>query len=182
MLNIKISNDKICIRSFLSADISSILELYDSAGGSRYATGLEHPVTICEIEKNFNQYLQCVDEFFVGIFDVSGNIGLVGLIRGIMKQSNENIVWIKILMIAPKYQNRGFGKLSIQKISDYFKETYKTKYILISVAEKNRIGYDFWRKIGFEDHEILNDKEIFQGDKQKVYILKKCLFNESILI
>jgi ribosomal protein S18 acetylase RimI-like enzyme len=61
--------------------------------------------------------------------------------------------------IEEKYQNRGIGKLLLEKLEQYFKETGADMVFLL-VDSLNFIGNNAWKKYGFEDYQLKMKKKI----------------------
>lgn len=59
--------------------------------------------------------------------------------------------WIDRILIDGEQQNNGFGKAAMKKLIDIVAETYKVDTIYLSIVEENKVAYNLYTSIGFED-------------------------------
>ena len=64
--------------------------------------------------------------------------------------NSENHLWIDRFLIDYPYQNKGYGKKTLNQLIKYLKEKYsKSKYFCLSVSEKNEIAINLYKEFGF---------------------------------
>lgn len=68
-----------------------------------------------------------------------------------------DLVWLRMLCIAPELQNKSIGSEALGKIISVSSSLQKPLYLNVFVC--NRVAYDWYRRIGFV--EIENDGKIF---------------------
>ena len=70
--------------------------------------------------------------------------------------------WLWRFMIDEKQQGKGYGRLALQEIIEYFKK-HGANHIKLSTKESNTIAISLYRKFGFKENGEMNDEEtIFQ--------------------
>jgi len=77
----------------------------------------------------------------------------------------ENEIYLSSFTIFDEYQNKGFGKIFMEKILDLIKTKYKEEFIKLSVGYSNKIAINMYKKFGF--------KEADQNNKYEFYMIKE---------
>ncbi len=75
-------------------------------------------------------------------------IGLIEKPRPFLKL--EKIGRISNACVDFDYRRKGVGKALLNKLFEWFRSN-GVEYITLSVDVRNRDGYSFWRKMGFDD-------------------------------
>lgn len=68
---------------------------------------------------------------------------------GLYKGSEPYEYWIDRFLIDKKYQHKGLGKKSFEKLISKIKDEDNPKTIYLSVYEENEIAINLYKKLGF---------------------------------
>jgi ribosomal protein S18 acetylase RimI-like enzyme len=77
----------------------------------------------------------------------------------------ENEIYLSSFTIFDEYQNKGFGKIFMERILDFIKTKYKEEFIKLSVGYTNKIAINMYKKFGFKEAE--------QNNKYEFYMIKE---------
>jgi len=166
MLNICIKDEFLYIKSIDKTSIGQIYSIYRNADHFKYATGIYYPIGYTQFSDNLYQFIKRENVFFLDINMYSGEI--IGMIKGMMVEK-DNLVWINSLVIDIPYQSKGFGKMSVNLLENYFTQKYHLKRIYLSVSKNNVSGINFWLKCGFKECSNLPEMETVRlGENVKI--------------
>lgn len=89
--------------------------------------------------------------------------------------SGKTVFWIKVLLIDPRYQSKGYGTEAVNRLISYAKMKNKAPLsCFVSVSSDNRDGKAFWEKMGFYvDNEL--DKLLHREGNSGISIYKKLI-------
>lgn len=74
--------------------------------------------------------------------------------------NSENYLWIDRFLIDYRYQNKGYGKKALNLLIKYLKEYYSSsKYICLSVNEKNEVAINLYKEFGFSFTGLLDGND-----------------------
>lgn len=169
-LNIK--GERVELLDVKSSQLPLILKWYNQVNEYGYATGFDVPVTLQEISKRYNQFLQNPDVFFACIYKVGTN-EIIGTVKGILKLGKENAAWINSIFILEKFQKNGFGKDSIFLIFQKIKKEKAVKDVYLSVVRDNCRGVAFWNKMGFLQWGKTTRKVLQDGNITEIIIMRR---------
>ncbi len=149
-------------------DIEAIKRWYCMTDILGYATGAKDFSEIAEIIQSpgrSNSLILIIHER-----NSSHPIGFT--YANINKIANRTILWIRILLIDPCFQNKGFGTAAINKLLSYVKLRYKSITCVVTVSDNNDKGLYFWEKAGFSNAQELEELLHREGTSG-VSIMKK---------
>jgi len=110
-----------------------------------------------------NNYVVKVDKYDDEKFHFYVDNIKVGYIYILSYEENE--IYLSSFTIFDEYQNKGFGKIFMEKILDLIKTKYKEEFIKLSVGYSNKIAINMYKKFGF--------KEADQNNKYEFYMIKE---------
>lgn len=74
--------------------------------------------------------------------------------------NSENYLWIDRFLIDYRYQNKGYGRKTLNLLIKYLKDHYSvSKCICLSVSEKNEISIKLYKELGFSFTCILDGND-----------------------
>lgn len=149
MVEMKVAGDAVSIGPVERYGLDTVVELYNSSEGYKYATGISFPVTPEDIDLKLDRLETSKNEFFSGIYVTGSGNGtprLIGVISGIL---HENTLWIKLIAILPQFRYKGIGRAAVNLVLDYCKNIYNISDVLLSVIKLNESGMRFWLGLGF---------------------------------
>lgn len=74
--------------------------------------------------------------------------------------NSENYLWIDRFLIDYRYQTKGYGRKTLNLLIKYLKDYYSvSKYICLSVSEKNEIAIKLYKELGFSFTGILDGND-----------------------
>ena len=100
------------------------------------------------------------DKFHFYVDDIK-----VGYIYIVLYEENE--IYLSSFTIFDEYQNKGFGKIFMRKILDFFKTKYKEEFIKLSVGYTNKIAINMYKNFGFKEADQNNKYEFFMIKENK---------------
>lgn len=104
-------------------------------------------------EKHVNDLIESDDSLVLVALDeghvVAFSISQISEYPPVLQLENYGHIWD--MAVKSGYRGRGIGGLMLAKILEWFKSR-KIRRIELRVAVKNRVGYSFWKKQGFEDY------------------------------
>lgn len=174
MFGLNLCGENVRIIDVKNNQLPLINEWYNQIKEYGYATGLDNKITISDMVKTYNEFLQSPDIFFACIYRHSDN-ELVGIVRGMIKRGKENVVWILSIFILEKFQKKGFGKETISLIINKIKNNYSVLNVYLSVDRGNAIGVMFWEKMGFQISEELTRNAELSTDCKEIVIMKRVI-------
>ncbi len=77
--------------------------------------------------------------------------------------------WIDRLLIDEKYQGKGIGKTSMQKLVEVVSKEYEVDTIYLSIIGGNKVAYNLYTSVGFED---MNEIDPSNGESMFIYTIK----------
>ncbi|MEG3309145.1 GNAT family N-acetyltransferase [Streptococcus suis] len=83
---------------------------------------------------------------------------LIGYVSLYCKDRNGEII---NFLIDKKYQGKGFGRKAAEVCIDYLKTEYSLAQISLPVHEKHLEARKFWKKLGFQESNNIEDDYIF---------------------
>jgi diamine N-acetyltransferase len=76
---------------------------------------------------------------------------------------SDNIYWIIRLMVDERYQKKGYGKKAMDIIIDKIKEDKNYNKIVVSTNQRNTLGIEFYKKLGFKSTgKIIDEEEVLE--------------------
>lgn len=74
--------------------------------------------------------------------------------------NSENYLWIDRFLIDYRYQNKGYGRKTLNLLIKYLKDNYSmAKYICLSVNENNEVAIKLYKKLGFSFTDVLDGND-----------------------
>lgn len=74
--------------------------------------------------------------------------------------NSENYLWIDRFLIDYLYQNKGYGRKTLNLLIKYLKDNYSmSKYICLSVNENNEVAIKLYKKLGFSFTDVLDGND-----------------------
>jgi RimJ/RimL family protein N-acetyltransferase len=145
MFDMDISFDDITISSVLRGDILNIQKWMNSQQFYE-DEALSKPMALRDLKERFLEYYMSENEFFLKI--VKDDI-LIGIFKGRVefKNPNEALVWCYIL--DESYRGLGLGSQILNKILQYFKESFGIINFSTSIVDGNKAVIKFWEKNKF---------------------------------
>jgi RimJ/RimL family protein N-acetyltransferase len=77
--------------------------------------------------------------------------------------------WIALLMIAEKFQSRGYGAEAYRLVEEAILSNPEVHTIKLGVLPNNPRGLEFWQRMGYRDTGVLRQNET----GQKIIIMEK---------
>lgn len=174
MFKLNIQNDVLRLQDIKLEHLPKILEWYNNVDDFKYATGVDTPITLEVLTGRYAEVAISSNEFFAGIYVIDTE-GMVGLIKGRVKYREESAVWISSLVIAPKYQRRGIGTVSINLLLNHLKKYNNVMTAYLSVVEENIKGKKFWDKLKFQEVKKIDNYYHILDKHQNVSIMYKLI-------
>jgi RimJ/RimL family protein N-acetyltransferase len=172
MMPIDTYDDTLCIKTIEKEDFTMLLEWYNQIDKYKYATGLDSPISLEQLNEKYLETLVNTQEFYLIIYLKGENIK-IGNIKGHMGYNKPNQCWITSMLIDENYQSRGLGTKAINLLFDYLKNRLSINDFYASVMEENKMGVHFWLKNGFKKVRVAKDFFRFDGKYQNAYIMNK---------
>ena len=149
-------------------NLKIILQWYNNEE-FKFATGLEGNVGLYQLAQMYNNAEQSENNFWAGIFILSTG-EMIGILKGQIKKAAQISLWINTLIIDKPYQNKGYGKKTVNLLINYTKLKSNVSVVFIAVSELNTKGYKFWESLGFE-HFVRVDNCIKFGEESSNAII-----------
>ena len=172
MFSLNIGGEKIFFSDIKLEHLPLILKWYNKVDDFKFATGIDHPISLEQLTKKYAEVAICSNEFFVGINTRDENV-MVGILKGRLEYKSKHIVWISSIVIDPDYQNRGLGSAAIELLLNHLKAYCSVKTAYLAVIEENVHGRAFWLKHGFQEMRKIENHLRLQDKQQNVYIMNK---------
>lgn len=153
-------------------NLPRILKWYNKVDDFRFATGIDHPISLEELTQKYAEVAICSNEFFVGIYGQKEK-KMIGILKGRIEYENKHSVWISSIVIDPKYQNRGLGSAAINILLSYLKMNNSITNAYLAVIEDNVQGKAFWLKHGFKELRKIENHLKLMDRQQNVIIMQK---------
>ena len=91
------------------------------------------------------------------VYVTTDNNKIVGYLSGYIKQPNSAFTKTKVeldnMIVDEYYRNQGIGKALVAAFKDWCFEN-GAEVILVTASAKNEKGINFYKKVGFKDHEV----------------------------
>ncbi len=100
---------------------------------------------------------------------------MIGVLKGRIDYDNSEEAWISSILIDSSFQNSGFGTRAVSSIIKMLKDTYDIKVVLIGILSGNRIGREFWHKMGFSYIRTIEQYIKINNKNEDFIIMKKDL-------
>ncbi len=148
-------NDMVEIREASLRDVEAIVELNKKLADI-HAEIDEIYKRGCETSKGFRNHVESLissENASLLVAEMDGRVAgyMIGLIekpRPFLKL--EKIGRISDAYVDFEYRKKGVGRALLNRLLEWFRSN-GVEYITLSVDVRNRAGYSFWRKMGFED-------------------------------
>jgi GNAT superfamily N-acetyltransferase len=113
------------------------------------------------------------DKYLIGFFDPAGDLS--GIVDAVKDYPAENVWWLGLQLLAPKYRGRGAGSLFYRAFENWVAEQGAVQ-VRLGVLEVNPKAYLFWERLGFElvekrpsrdpdlTHQVLVMERVLQPD------------------
>lgn len=144
------SHGNVILKKPEPTDMEAIKRWYSMTDNLGYATG----------EKDFSEIAEIIQapegsNSLVLIIHEHNNLPIGFTYANLNEIASKTILWIRIFLIDPSFQNKGYGTAAIRKLLDYAKSRYKSLTCIVSVSENNVKGLSFWERVGFSaDHKL----------------------------
>ncbi len=164
MLTISLQIGELHFEDISKESLGEVLKLYNQNEQNMYATGIDHALSIDEINEKYLEVLVNSHEFFAGLFCKSSGVNvLVGVVKGRIDYENSEEAWISSILIDSSQQKKGIGKKVIIAMMELLNKSYDVKRVYVGLIAGNKIGRMFWQSLGFcymrtiEQYIRLND-------------------------
>jgi ribosomal protein S18 acetylase RimI-like enzyme len=110
-----------------------------------------------DIRSGYEVYLRkTMEEKDTRVMVAQDNGKTVGFVMAMIRKyppvwQRERHGFIEEIAVAADYRRKGTGSRLLKKIMDWF-ESENIDMIELTVASKNKVGYSFWKKHGFQDY------------------------------
>ena len=178
MLTINLKIDNLSFKDITKENLNEVLSLYNQNEINIYATGIDRPMYYQDINQKYLEVLVNSHEFFAGIFvnNPDSTINkMIGVLKGRIDYDNSEEAWISSILIDSSFQNSGFGTRAVSSIIKMLKDTYDIKVVLIGILSGNRIGREFWHKMGFSYIRTIEQYIKINNKNEDFIIMKKDL-------
>ncbi|MGE4283439.1 MAG: GNAT family N-acetyltransferase [Clostridia bacterium] len=172
MFSFNINAEDIVIKDIKRRDLPQILKWYNATEEYKYATGIDHPISLKDLFEKYLEVTYSKNEFFAGIYLKSSGM-MIGILKGRVRNDEDNTAWINSLLIDKNYQGLGYGSKSLSAVSTFLKKGYQIDTIYISVLENNHKGIDFWKINEFEFVRKIVNHIMINGEAQDVMLMRK---------
>ncbi len=174
MLKINIESDNLVFRDIRKENLEKVLELYNQNELNIYATGIDLPMSLNDINEKYLEVLVNSHEFFTGVFLRDSAIyDLIGVIKGRIDYENNEEAWISSILIDSSYQKKGIGKRSIGSIMQLLNKSYDVRRIYIGIIAGNKVGKKFWQNLGFDYLRTIEQYIRLNNNTEDFIIMKK---------
>ncbi|NLK21475.1 MAG: GNAT family N-acetyltransferase, partial [Epulopiscium sp.] len=149
-----------------------IKNIYDDFRFYLYAIGSPKRLTknrFDKIIKSSNQGNNC----FFYVAKTHGDNLRIGCIKGNLYDYKKSVLWINAIMINRKYCRRGYGLELVEEIINFYTKEHNIQWIYVSVAQNNKIGMQFWEKLGFTTNKIVYTKDSRANTYGNIIVYRK---------
>ncbi len=128
-------------------DVNELQRALDSAPAFHLLVQgrLPSPSAVEELFSLFPPGKSEVDKFVLGIYDTSGIIGCVDIIRG---YPNQHVAYIGLLIISELVQGKTYGAQTLKYIMTLAGD-WSCEALRVTVQENNMRALAFWQREGF---------------------------------
>lgn len=173
MYSLNLRNDILYFKDIESIHLPKLLSWYNNLDSFKYATGVYSKISTDVLEDILNKTINCTRSFFAGI-NLTVSNEMIGILKG-QFSDNGNTVWINMMIIDLKYQNRGYGRKSIEMLVKHLEKNCSTRVLYLAVAQDNTAGRAFWQKLSFNEVDRVKDYVNLSGLSQRVIIMSKSI-------
>ncbi len=168
-------------RNVILGDIStktehllSVQEWYNDVNGYGLATGNHRIMSINNIMDDLMRIEASKNEFICGIFSNHTPL-IIGIVKVALyyEIENQQIAWIKSLLVDKRYRRKGFATCSVKALEIFCRQSLNIKQVCVSVANENTAGKRFWLKNNYNERNIIKTDAVIE--KKGVIILSKML-------
>lgn len=160
-----INGSDVFFNTFSINQLNMLVNWYNSIEDSFYATGWKLPVSSSNVFKMLLNSKTSMNDFFVGIYYCGE---FVGVLKACFFYKNKKCLWIKSLLIHPKYRSRGIGSRVIENLIRRVSKSFSN--VMLSVIDSNKVGLAFWLK---NDFKIVNSNKNVIDTKENIIILSR---------
>jgi RimJ/RimL family protein N-acetyltransferase len=178
MLEINIEMDNLSFKDVTKESLEEVLKLYNQNEINIYATGIDRPMSIQDINQKYLEVLVNSHEFFASIFfreSQNSKKRMIGVIKGRIDYDNNEEAWISSILIDSSFQKGGIGTKVVSTIMRMLKDTYDIKAVMIGTLSGNGIGIGFWSKMGFNYIRTIEQYIKLNNKTEDFIIMKKDL-------
>jgi RimJ/RimL family protein N-acetyltransferase len=177
MLTMNMSSDDLIFKDITKEYLNEALHLYNQNEINMYATGIDRPMSYEDICQKYLEVLVNSHEFFTGIFkeDIEAQNKMIGVIKGRIDYDNSEEAWISSILIDSGFQKSGLGTKAVGAVLKMLQDHYDIKRTMIGILSGNRIGRDFWSKIGFHYIRTIHQYIKLNNQDEDFIIMKKDL-------
>lgn len=161
-------NKDIILKKPDTSDMDAIKRWYSMTDDLHHATGAKEFSEIAQLI----EYPEKTNSLVFIIREPKSNYNIGFTYANINKFDHGTILWIKTLLIDPKYQGKGFGTAAIDKLLAYTQSSYQWLTSIVTVSDNNTKGISFWEKVGFSRCSEL-ESILHHGGTSGVSVLKK---------
>lgn len=178
MLTINLQTDDLFFKDVTKENLQQVLELFNQNENNIYATGIDRPMSIMDLNEKYLEVLVNSHEFFTGIFLNNAETAaeqepLVGILKGRIDYENSEEAWISSLLIDGKYRHRGIGRDSTNAFVQFLNKSYDVKRIFIGILSGNEVGKRFWQTMGFSYIRTIEQYMKLNNHVEDFIIMKK---------
>lgn len=174
MLSLNIQAQNINFKDIKFEHLPQILNWYNKIDDFKFATGIDHPMTLEMLIWKYSEMSNCTNEFFVGIY-CPYEQKMIGILKGRLEFENNYSVWISSIVIDSLYQNKGYGSVAINVLLDHLKRFNNIRDAYLAVVEVNNHGICFWNKNNFCKVKKIQNHIKLQNKQQNIIIMHKIL-------
>ena len=171
MLSVNVQNNIVALKDICQEQLGCILNWYNMTEDFRFATGVEVPVDLEDLEYRFLQKASGNLDFLLGIYSFFED-KIVGIITGKIAGS---VLWVNMLAVGLEFQRKGYGSISVDLLLKHMAAFAGVRNAYLAVADKNVKGRGFWLRNGFNDTRQVCDKVTLDGTRYRVIIMQKRL-------
>ncbi len=171
MFSVNVQNNIVALRDICQEQLGSILSWYNMTEDFRFATGVEVPVELEDLEYRLLQKASGDLDFLLGIYSFFED-KMVGVVTGKIAGS---VLWVNTLAVGLEFQRKGYGSISVDLLLKHMAVFAGVRSAYLAVADKNVKGRGFWLRNGFKDAKQACSKVTLDGIRYRVIIMQKRL-------
>lgn len=174
MYSLNIENDIIEFRDIRREHLPVILDWYNRVDDSKYATGIDQPLTLGTLSQKYTEAAICSKEFFIGI-SIRRQRKFIGVLKGRVQYRGSGSLWISSITIDPEYRNMGYGSQAVQLLLSNLKVSSDLKEVYLAVFEENLKGRRFWKKQEFSELHRIDNHITLENRQQNVILMHRTI-------
>ncbi|MGE5633101.1 MAG: GNAT family N-acetyltransferase [Caulobacteraceae bacterium] len=178
MLTLNVESNDLIFTDIKKENLKDVLALYNQNEQNIYATGIDGQLSLKDIREKYLEVLVNSHEFFTGIF-IKDNCGeniqtkMIGVVKGRIDYENSEEAWISSLIIDSRYQRRGMGTKTVNKLINLLNQSYDVRRVFIGIISRNEVGSFFWQSLGFGYYRTIEQYIKLNNHAEDLIIMKK---------